>query len=201
MIESRSSSIEQKFIKRIYSVSTFKSAIEDVFAHLDDLRAASRGNIVDKQFSERIMLAVTQVNGCRYCSYGHSKAALAAGLSQTEINEMLAGEFVSAPEDQLTALAFAEHYAESGGSPESAAEEKMVSTYGEEGKSHITAYIRMIMMGNLMGNTFDAFLSRFKGKPAAGSNIWQELGVLLGSLVIIPAAMIRRAFSQKHGRS
>jgi len=201
MVEARSTAVKNIFIKRIYSINTFRAAIEDVFDHLDDLRAASRGDIVDKQFSERIMLAVTQVNGCRYCSYGHSKAALAAGLSQNEISELLAGEFASAPEDQLTALAFAEHYAESGGSPDTAAEEKMVSTYGEEGKRHITAYIRMIMMGNLMGNTFDAMLSRIRGRPAADSSIWQELGVLLGSLVIIPVAMIRRVFSQKHGQS
>jgi len=200
LTQTRSVSIDKNFIKRIYSLSTFQAAIEDVFAHLDDLRAASKGDIVDKQFSERIMLAVTQVNGCRYCSYGHSKVALAAGLSEIEIKEILVGEFASAPEDQLTALAFAEHYAESGAKPDTDAVAKLVSEYGDEGKSHIIAYIRMIMMGNLMGNTFDALLSRLRGRPAAGSTLLQEMGVLLGSLVIIPAAMVRRFFSKKDER-
>ena len=45
------------------------------------LKAAMRGDLVSVQFRERLMLMVTEVNGCRYCSYGHSKAALAAGLS------------------------------------------------------------------------------------------------------------------------
>ncbi len=180
------------FQKRIFTINTFKSAITDVFEHLDDLRAASNGNIVDKQFSERIMLAVTQVNGCRYCSYGHARMALDAGLSKEEVDELLSGEFSSAPREQLTALAFAEHFAESGGKPDEAAEERLESEYSLEGSRHIIAYIRMIMMGNLLGNTFDALLGRFKRKPASGSTIWQELGVLFGSLVIIPMAALRR---------
>jgi len=111
--------------KRIYSIKTFKTAINDVFDHMDDLRAAAKGEVIDKQFSERIMLAVTRVNGCRYCSYGHSRAALAAGLSQQEIDELLTGEFSSAPQEQLTALAFAEHFAESGGKPDPEALQKL----------------------------------------------------------------------------
>ena len=187
----------QVFQKRIFTVNRFKSAIEDVFEHLDELRAASRGDIVDKQFSERIMLAVTQVNGCRYCSYGHARMALDAGLTKTEVDELLSGEFSSAPREQLAALAFAEHFAESGGSPDDAAVERLESEYGRDGSRHIMAYIRMIMVGNLMGNTLDALLSRFKGKPAAGSTIWQEMGVLFGSLVIIPGAALRRLFQKR----
>ena len=29
----------------------------------------------DKQFAERIILAVAEVNGCALCSYGHSRLA------------------------------------------------------------------------------------------------------------------------------
>ena len=151
MTETQTPVFDNAFRKRIYSIRSFKAAIEDVLAHLDDIRAASNGDVVDKQFSERIMLAVTQVNGCRYCSYGHSRAALAAGLSQSEINELLAGDFASAPQEQLTALAFAEHYAENGGNPDRETVQRLEATYGAEGKHHIIAYIRMIMMGILMG--------------------------------------------------
>lgn len=35
------------------------------------------------------MLAVTQVNGCRYCSYVHARMALQAGLSEQEIRTVL----------------------------------------------------------------------------------------------------------------
>lgn len=43
----------------------------------------------------------------------------------------------------------------------------------------ILAYIRMITFGNLLGNTLDAFFSRLAGRPAPGSTLWDELGVLL----------------------
>jgi AhpD family alkylhydroperoxidase len=38
------------------------------------------------------MLAVTEVNGCEMCSYAHTKMALEAGLSNDEIQQMLAGD-------------------------------------------------------------------------------------------------------------
>ena len=187
-----SSDLSRGFGKRIYSVQSFRQALADVFEHLPDLQSASRRGLIDKAFSERIMLAVTHVNGCRYCSYGHARLALSVGISENEIKELLNGEFSTAPQEQHIALAFAEHYAETGGNPDSLSLQKLIETYGEEKTCHILAYIRMIMVGNLMGNTFDALLSRFRGNPAAGSSIRQELGVMGGSLILLPLGMLRR---------
>jgi hypothetical protein len=62
------------------------------------------------------------------------------------------------------------------------------------------AYIRMITIGNLSGNTLDAFLSRLKFNPAPDSSLGQELGVLLGAFVIIPYEFLRRVIlKNKHG--
>lgn len=38
-------------------------------------------NGMNFKFKERIMLAVTEVNGCIMCSYVHTKLSLKAGLS------------------------------------------------------------------------------------------------------------------------
>ncbi|NCP16180.1 hypothetical protein GW866_03945 [bacterium] len=54
----------------------------------------------------------------------------------------------------------------------------------------------MITFGNLFGNTFDALLSRLAGKPAAGSSVWSELGVILGGFVIVPFGIISRLFNR-----
>ena len=111
------------------------------------------------------MLAVTQVNGCRYCSYGHTQAALKSGLDSEEIRALLSGDLSSAPLEELTALLFAQHYAESAGHPDTEAWENLVSTYGQDKAFAILANIRMITIGNLLGNTFDAFLYRITGRP------------------------------------
>jgi AhpD family alkylhydroperoxidase len=159
------------------------------------LRAAARGGRVSKAFAERIMLAVTQVNGCRYCHYGHTRAALRAGVSEAEIRSLTLGALDQLPAEELVALVYAQHFAESGGRPDLEARQRLQETYGPETARDIMAYIRMIMMGNLLGNTFDALLSRLARRPAAGSSLGQELGVLLGAFVFIPAGLLRRAVS------
>ena len=180
------------FEKRIYTVAEFRRALDDVFAHLPDMRAAMRGGRVNKSFAERIMLAVTQVNGCRYCHYGHAKAALAAGITETEIRDLFEGELDKVPPTQVVALTFAQHYAETEGYPDPAAWQRVVDTYGPESARDIMAYIRMITMGNLLGNTFDALLYRLTLRPTApGSSLVQEASVILGSLVLVPATFIR----------
>ena len=189
------------FGKRIYDVGGFREAILDVFDHVDDLRAASRGGLVDKAFAERIMLAVTQVNGCRYCSYGHARMALKAGVGEDEIRDILAGDFADVPEGQLTALVFAQHYAESGGKPDPEALRRVIDEYGSDGARHIAAYIRMITVGNLLGNTFDALLARIGGRPAMGSSIWQELGVLLGGTLFVPEGFLRHSLTRRRSSS
>jgi AhpD family alkylhydroperoxidase len=181
-----------RFSRRIYTIASFQEAVEGMLDHLPDLGAAARSGQVDKAFAERIMLAVTQVNGCRYCHYGHTRAALAAGVTPAEIQSLIAGELDGLPPDEWVALLFAQHYAETEGHPDPEAWRRVVDTYGQETARDVMAYIRMIMMGNLLGNTFDALLNRLAFRPAAGSSLWQELGVLLGTFVLIPAGLLRR---------
>jgi AhpD family alkylhydroperoxidase len=178
------------FTKRIYDLPAFREDMRQVFAHLDDLRAASRGRRISKAFGEKIMLAVTRVNGCRYCSYGHSRAALAMGVPDTELQRILAGDLDGFPEHEAVALTFAQHYAESCCKPDPAAWERVVEYYGPAAARDIQAYLRMITFGNLFGNTFDALLSRLAGRPASGSSLWGELGVLLGGFFIVPLGMV-----------
>jgi len=183
------------FNKRIYTFPAFRDAVCEIVAHFDDLRAASRGGRINKPFAEKIMLTVTRVNGCRYCSYGHSRAALAVGVSETELQKLLSGEIGAFPEQEAVALAFAQHYAEACCQPDPDAWQRLVDYYGPEAARDIRAYLRMITFGNLFGNTFDALLSRLAGKPAPGSRLRDELGVLLGVFWVMPFQMLKRRFS------
>lgn len=60
------------------------------------------------------MMAVTEVNDCRYCSYFHIQVSLRAGLRKDEIQRVLSGAFEGAPKEELAALYFAQHCAHSG---------------------------------------------------------------------------------------
>lgn len=189
------------FSRRIYSRRDFKTAVGDVFGHIDDLRRAARAGRVSKAFAEKIMLAVTRVNGCRFCAYGHTRAALAAGVSETELQKIMSGELGDFPEREAVALTFAQHYAESSCQPDPVACQRVVAYYGSETAGDFLTYIRMITFGNLYGNTFDALLSRLGGRPASGSSLWGELGVLLGVFVLVPVEMIKRLFRNRSSRS
>lgn len=186
------------FDKRIFDVPTFRTSIRDLIDRLAECRAAFRAGRVSRAFAERIMLAVTQVNGCRYCDWGHTKAALAAGVSAEELEAIRTGSFDDAiPAAEIRALLFAQHYAHTEGHPDPAAWTALVAAYGPDAARDILCYIRMITVGNLSGNTFDAFLSRLRGRPAPGSTPGQELGVLLGSLVIIPAELLKGVLTRR----
>jgi AhpD family alkylhydroperoxidase len=175
---------DQYFKKRIYDPHSFQADIRRALKNMGDFREAHRAGRVDQAFAERIMLAVTRVNGCRYCAFGHARAALQSGVSQEEVNQLTSGEWETLPLEQVPALLFAQHYADSGGQPDAAAWDRLVEVYGEKTAQDILANIHMITIGNLLGNTFDALISRFGGKPAQNSSFWKEVRVLFGVFTI-----------------
>ncbi|MGQ9834311.1 MAG: carboxymuconolactone decarboxylase family protein [Candidatus Villigracilaceae bacterium] len=185
------------FERRIYTWPAFRLAVRQVFGQMDDLKRAARHERVDKRFAEKLMLAVTRVNGCRYCAYGHTRAALAMGVPESELQRLMSGDLGSFPPQEAVGLAFAQHYAESQGQIDPAAWQSLVETYGQETAQDILPYLRMITFGNLYGNTFDALLSRLAGKPAPGSSLWSELGVLLGVFVLVPLELLTHWLSKK----
>lgn len=188
------------FTRRIYTFPAFREDVYQIFDHMDDLRQAARGKRVSKAFAEKLMLVVTSVNGCRYCNYAHSRAALAAGVPETELQKLLALDLGDFPLEEVTALTFAQHFAESREQPDPAAWQRVVTYYGEPTAQDILAYLRMITFGNLLGNTFDALFSRLVGKPAPGSSLWDELSVLLGvSWMPFARLAMRRLYGKAAG--
>ncbi len=131
-----------------------------LLARRDLIRATMRGDQIGHAFRERLMLVVTGVNGCRYCSYVHAREALAAGLSPEEIGALEAGALGEGPDDELPALLYAQHWADSDGQPDPGARRLVRERYGEEQLERIEVVLRMIRMGNLMGNTLDYLLYR-----------------------------------------
>ncbi len=180
----------QPFNKRTATPALLMKLMREVAAHRDDLRAARREGLVDRRFAEKIMLAVTQVNGCRWCNYGHTRAALAAGVRPEELQALMAQEIGQFPEEEAVALAFAQHYAESRDNPDPTAWQRVVDYYGAEKAAAILAYIRMITIGNLYGNTVDALLARLQGRPSPQSTLADELGLIAAPLALLTVPLL-----------
>ena len=125
-----------------------------------EIKALSGGEPIDKAFQERLMLAVTEVNGCRYCAYAHARMALSAGLTQADVDALAGGSLDGAPPEQLPALLYAQHWAETDAEPEPDIRQRVLDTYGPEKARAIEQSLRMIRVGNLLGNTADHLLYR-----------------------------------------
>jgi AhpD family alkylhydroperoxidase len=150
------------FHRRTYArFADFLADARYMLQNRDQIHAAM--SLIDESFRERLMLAVTQVNECRYCSEYHAKQALKTGLSQDEVRELLDGDADQCPPEQLTAILYARHWAEMVGQPDPDIRQTLVETYGVVKAAAIEMILRMINVGNLSGNTFDYILYRLSG--------------------------------------
>jgi AhpD family alkylhydroperoxidase len=175
------------FSKHFFTPASFQATLSDFLSHSGELRRAMRGGKLGRAFGERVMLAVSQVNGCRGCSFAHSRFALREGVPAEEVRRLAAGDLQGQPGDTLIALLFAQHHADTGGNPEPAAQQRLETVYGEDGAREVRAYIQLAMMTSLFNNTLEAIWSRLLGRPAANSSLSGELSVMLG----FPAAILR----------
>jgi AhpD family alkylhydroperoxidase len=149
------------FNRRIYhSLPDFMSDFKAIMARRNQMKPLMRGELIDAAFRERLMLAVTAVNGCSYCSYAHAKQALVEGIDNDEVKALQDGVVENSPKGELPALLYAQHWAETGGKVDPAARERIVDVYNEDTVHAIELSLRTIQMGNLLGNTLDYILYR-----------------------------------------
>ena len=150
-----------RFDRRTYhSLGEFLTDLRVIMSRWKEIRSVMRGKTIDSAFRERLMLAVTAVHRCRYCSYAHTREALSSGVSQREIEALVQGMFEGSPSEEVTALLYAQHWAEANGNPETPVRDQVVAKYGEQMVRRMELVLRMIRVGNLSGNTFDYLLNR-----------------------------------------
>ena len=176
--------------RKLYSITETYRILYDGLRTMKYLSKAKKEDLLDKQFIERIMLAVTEVNGCAICSYAHTRMALESGMSNEEIAHILSGTTDDIPVDQLPAILFAQHYAENRAHPFEGTWQRIVERYGIKKARGILAAIRIMMIGNTYGIAFSSFANRFKGNPDERSSLWYEIGMILCGILSIPIVLI-----------
>jgi len=149
-----------KFQRRYYdNWSGFWRDLTYIFSHRDQVKEAMSSPILNPAFRERLMMAVTEVNLCRYCRTFHVGQAKQAGISMEEISIYLKGTIPDdIPEGQKLAVCYAQHWAETDSQPDPDYIDQVKETYEEGGFQAISMVLRMIRMGNLLGNTWDYIL-------------------------------------------
>ncbi len=145
---------------------------------------------LDRHFVERIMLAVTEVNGCEVCSYAHATMALRQGMDKEEIEAFLKGDSTFIKTEEALAIYFAQHYADNNGYPEKITYENVLKEYGKKKTKVIIASIQMMMLGNVSGLPFSALISRIKKHPYHNSSFLYEIIMNLAMIFLFPFSVI-----------
>lgn len=99
-----------EFSRRIYhNFKEIRTDFRYIFSQRVFVRKVMR-ELISYDFRERLMMVVTEVNGCRYCSYYHAREALKSGISEDELKALLAGHLPeNTPPSEYTALVYAQH--------------------------------------------------------------------------------------------
>jgi AhpD family alkylhydroperoxidase len=182
------------FGKKLYTVS------ESYWISFKGIRTikymfnSKRNATLSSKLTERIMLAVTEVNNCGICSFAHTRRALECGMSSAEIQNILDGVLDDVPEEEVAAVLFAQHYADSRGNPTLESWQRVVEIYGTSKAQGILGTIRTIMIGNTYGIPWSSFFNRLRGKADERSSLKYEISMILGT-ALVPVSFIHALIS------
>lgn len=172
--------MQQTFDKRIYTAGRFFLDVASIISRVPRIIGAYSSKRVPWPMAEKIMLAVTAVNDCKHCARFHGALAKMSGVEAEEIKSLLRMEIGAQVSDyERPALQFAQEYAQTEGQPAQANLLELKRFYGQAIARDILLYLRMICVGNLTSNTFDALLERLKGRSVDHSRLFDELVVVI----------------------
>jgi AhpD family alkylhydroperoxidase len=137
---------------------------------------------------EKVILGVTSVNDCRWCSWLHSGIALKHGVNLDELQSLLSsGTFGAVDEREATAILFGQHFAETLRQPTPEARRALARQFTPWQRLEIMAWIHFIYFCNLAGNSADAWLARFRGQAVVDGHPLPEA---LAGLVAAPVLLL-----------
>ncbi|WP_136718137.1 carboxymuconolactone decarboxylase family protein [Halorientalis salina] len=148
---------ESGFKKKHYTARSLLAGVGRFVHNVPRLVRAKRADRVSDRFAEKIMLAVTAVNECQYCTRYHTELARETGVDLDTIDHLLESDIEGAvDEGERQALLFAQAYAEANENPGPETVAKLREAYGPAKAADVQAFVRAIYFGNLAGNTYDA---------------------------------------------
>ncbi len=180
--------------KKLYSVQEYYWILYNGIRTAKHTLNAKKNKQLSQKFIERLMLAVTEVNDCSICSYAHTKMALKSGMDNEEIKNMLSGVMDDVPAEEVAAVMFAQHYADTRGNPTPESWERIIEIYGIPKAKGILGSIRAMMIGNTFGIPWSSLFNRLRGNPDQRSSLLYEISMILGT-ILIPISFIHALIS------
>jgi len=190
------------FRKRVYQPRQLFQDLGFLAANSLNIVRAYRSGLIPWRMAEKIMLATSSVNECTHCIRFHTSLGLASGVEKAEIDDLLSQEIgLQINEFEAPALRFAQYFSETNRHPDPAEVQSLIDFYGEAKFRDIMLFIRLILFGNLGGNTFDAFFSRLRGQAAENSTLLFEFLFMVFALPLVTAAYIFAKVARSQGRA
>lgn len=153
--------------------------------------------MLPKSLQKQIMLAVSEVNSCRVCSYVHTKSLLKEGATQEELDLLFKDNFSNLTAKEAHALLFAEHYADTLGKYDTETITVLRRYYTAQEVAGIIATIRIIMFGNANGINLTNFVNRFRFKRNKNSKLGTELYNGFFAYILFPLFLLINIFVPK----
>lgn len=183
--------------ERVFGIREHLRILRRAASSLVFVRKQKKRRLMNKKFKERIMLAVTEVNGCQFCSFVHTKLSLQAGMSMEEIRNILNGNLEEITDEELVAVLYGQHYADSHETPDAEALRRLQETYGVDRANIIQGFTEVITFTNSLGIAFNLLKDRLTFKRHKDSRFLNELLVILSSMLLFPLFVIVSLFTTK----
>lgn len=183
-----------KYSKRQFSLFEHFPIMANAACSFVMLKQLKKHKVMNKQLKERIMLAVTEVNGCTLCSFVHTRVALNSGMSSEEIKVLLAGELDHVPESDVLAVLFAKDFAFNHEVVDKASYARLKEAYGSKKARAILSVAHVITMTNSMGIAMGLLKETLTFKHVKGSNILNEILIPISTMIFFPIFLLGSLF-------
>jgi AhpD family alkylhydroperoxidase len=92
---------------------------------------SKRNGELNTELIEKVMLTVTEINGCEVCSVFHNRVAEKEEIKEEDIQVLFVADFEEIPQDEAPAILFARRYAASSGKASEHSWKSLIQSYGE----------------------------------------------------------------------
>jgi AhpD family alkylhydroperoxidase len=153
------------------------------------LRAVHGREKVSPRLREIVMLAVTEINQCRWCREAHTILGRFAGLKEEELRRLKVGNSRGFSKEEKALVRFGQRFAHAGGNLDCEEAHAILGAHFPEAEiAAFQSIAQVIHTANLLGNTFDRFvLGRLlrRAAPEDGRGSWH--GEFLVSMLFLQA--------------
>ena len=153
---------------------------------------------IDPGFREELMLAVSKLNDCRYCTWGHQEWAHLNGVSNEELAQVEQLDPKGFDRRKWLAISYVRALVKGDfRRVQPQLRRAMQHKYSPREIREIELIAKVMDIGNRGSNTWDALLSRLRGMPAADSRIIDELILSGVFLTTAPVVLLYLSYASK----